>query len=320
MRPELRFLLVGLLLALALRGADAQPAPTDCPPQAAPLSAAQVEQGLADARDRGLLWRIARDGRVSHLYGTIHVARPGWMFLGPRVARAIAASDVVALEIDLLDPDMQRRIALAVRGGTDDAPLPEALAARLRARLDAECLTHAEMDPLAPALQAATLMALAARRDGLDPAYGVDGFLAAYARALGKSVRSLETPEAQVELLKGDPATAQQALADSLRQLELGKARTQLLFVAQLWEQGQADELARYRDWCECAETAAERKSLERLLDARNPALAEQVAALHAGGKRVFAAVGALHIVGPQGLPALLAARGFVVERVELGR
>jgi uncharacterized protein len=44
--------------------------------------------------------------------------------------------------------------------------------------------------------------------------------------------------------------------------------------------------------------------------------LADSIAALHRGGERVFAAVGALHMFGPQGLPALLAARGFEVERV----
>jgi uncharacterized protein YbaP (TraB family) len=30
----------------------------------------------------------------------------------------------------------------------------------------------------------------------------------------------------------------------------------------------------------------------------------------------VFAAVGALHMTGPQGLPRLMAARGYLVERI----
>jgi uncharacterized protein YbaP (TraB family) len=52
-----------------------------------------------------------------------------------------------------------------------------------------------------------------------------------------------------------------------------------------------------------------------RLLDGRNPGLADAIERLHADGS-VFAAVGALHIVGPQGLPALLKARGFAVTRM----
>ena len=55
---------------------------------------------------------------------------------------------------------------------------------------------------------------------------------------------------------------------------------------------------------------------MARLLDARNPALAEGIDALHASGRRVFAAVGALHFIGPLGLTALLGQRGYRVERV----
>lgn len=36
-----------------------------------------------------------------------------------------------------------------------------------------------------------------------------------------------------------------------------------------------------------------------------------------ASGKRLFAAVGALHMIGDNGLPALLRKQGFAVTRVE---
>jgi hypothetical protein len=39
---------------------------------------------------------------------------------------------------------------------------------------------------------------------------------------------------------------------------------------------------------------------------------------LHAQGQRVFAAVGALHMTGPNALPVLMAGRGYHVERVLL--
>jgi uncharacterized protein YbaP (TraB family) len=38
--------------------------------------------------------------------------------------------------------------------------------------------------------------------------------------------------------------------------------------------------------------------------------------AQHREGRRVFAAVGALHMVGPQSLPRLLERQGFRVERI----
>lgn len=316
----LRSGLGGLLLALAVVHAGAQqPAPAACPPQAQPVSAGQAQAWQREAHDRGLLWRIARDGRVSYLYGTVHVARPQWMFPGPRLAQALAASDTVALELDMLDADIQRRLAA---GSVADAAerLPAALAARLRVQVRAACLPQEAMATMAPAVQLAALTTLAARWDGLDPAYALDSFLSAYGRALGKAVLSLESPEAQLALLRGDPRTAQRELEHGLRQLERGQVRPMLLRIARVWDEGRDDELARYEQWCDCAETDADRAALKRLLDERNPPIAERIDALHGSGQRVFAAVGALHMVGPLGLPALLAQRGYAVQRVDLGR
>jgi hypothetical protein len=63
-------------------------------------------------------------------------------------------------------------------------------------------------------------------------------------------------------------------------------------------------------------DTAAERRLFQRILFDRNPPMAERLVALHGAGTRFFAAVGALHMIGPQGLPELLRARGFDVQRI----
>ena len=61
----------------------------------------------------------------------------------------------------------------------------------------------------------------------------------------------------------------------------------------------------------------AERASLERLIEPRNAPMAVRIDALHAGGQRLFVAVGIMHMVGDGALPRLLAERGFTVERVQ---
>ena len=87
--------------------------------------------------------------------------------------------------------------------------------------------------------------------------------------------------------------------------------------MAAMWANGQLGELESYEKWCECVETDEDRRMMRRLLDERNPGLAKGIDEVHTSGKRVFAAVGSLHMIGRMGLPALLAERGYKVERVD---
>ena len=84
--------------------APAQAPAAACPPAVVSTSAADGADGRGAPRDRGLLWRITRDGHSSYLYGTLHVGKPAWQRLGPQVAAALRASDVLALEVDPGDP------------------------------------------------------------------------------------------------------------------------------------------------------------------------------------------------------------------------
>ena len=90
--------------------------------------------------------------------------------------------------------------------------------------------------------------------------------------------------------------------------------------LALAWERADLAALASYEDWCECARDEAERAFSKRLNDDRNPGLADAIARLHNGGQSVFAAVGALHMTGPQALPALLRARGFKLQALRWAR
>lgn len=311
-----------VLLVLPALGSVPAAAQTDkaCPPPPAPLGEAQIAAGMRDARDRGFLWTATHAGITSWLYGTVHAGRADWMFPGRKVREALEAAETVALELDPTDTAVQQRLAdaLAARPGRE---LPPALRERLARRLDGECLSAAALARFAPELQIATLLVGAARRDGLEAAYGTEVFLAGFARARGKAVVSLETPEEQARaLLRDTPQETATLVAETLDELDAGRARALTARVVRVWADADHESLLRYDEWCDCRRTPADAAAMKRLLDDRNPALAERIAALHAKGKPVFAAVGSLHMVGPNGLPALLAQRGFVVERVGFGR
>lgn len=295
-------------------------APTDCPPSPSMPTAEERARAAEQARDRGFLWRISKGGKSSYLYGTIHLAKKEWMVPGPRVSAALRASQVVAFELDITDTALMRRLqsGLAAQPGEPGADLPADLAARLRERVRAACAPPEMMSAMSPEMVGATLVLMSARRDGLDASYGIDPALAHVARSLKKTVISLETPELQLKLMRSTSAAElREGMDKMLGDLEHDRARPLLLRVARVWAEGRADELERYREWCECADSERERTTLKAMLDDRNPAMADRIDALHAEGKTVFAAVGSLHMFGPAALPALMAERGYRVERIE---
>jgi hypothetical protein len=284
-----------------------------CPPAPQPFTPEMFDPARP-SRDRGPMWRIERDGRTSFLYGTLHVGRRDWLPPGPAVRTAFQQARVLALEIDPLDIDPRAMAAFVPRRGA--TPLGAALQARLDAAWAAECLPReARVGP--PEMQAVTLVGMAGRREGYESLYGSEIVLALMARGAGRAVVALESVEEQMRALEAETAAeAERLVEETLEELKSGRALRVLRSTAQVWESADLEQLQRYEQWCECVETEAERRMMKRLLDDRNPRLAERIEQLHASRGPVLAAVGALHMIGPAGLPELLRRRGFRVERM----
>ena len=317
-KKMIRIVPAALFLMAALLACPS--APARCPPPARLPSIDQLQATSEAGLDHGFLWRISKGGRSSYLYGTIHVGRPDWMNLGPQLLQALRASDTLALELDPLDPDIQLGLAQGL-ADAKDPPLPDELNLRLREQADAACISYDTIAALVPELQVEALRMLVARDDGLDPAFGIDPALAAIGHALGQHVVSLETIELQLQTLHSkDAQEAIDYVQDGLQEIESGRARAMAVRIAQVWEQSDYEQMARFAQWCQCLETPSERRMLHRALDERNPGMVERIDALHTGGSRVFAAVGSLHLFGDSGLPTLLALRGYRVERIDLQR
>ena len=116
-------------------------------------------------------------------------------------------------------------------------------------------------------------------------------------------------------LMARDDEEAATMVSEMLAELQRPRAASSLERLALAWANRDLKDLEAYGEWCDCLNTPTEREMYARLLDGRNPGLAESIERLHAEDS-VFAAVGALHMVGPQGLPSLLNARGFTVTRM----
>jgi hypothetical protein len=224
--------------------------------------------------------------------------------------------DTVAFEIDPLDEAVQREMADGL-ARVPVRPLKPEQRTRLARQMQVQCLPLDNLDTVAAEVHLMNLTVSAGRFDGLDAMYGSEIMLSLLAHGLQRSVVSLETVKFQLNLLlAANDADAETAVQEGLEDLESGLVRKVLQKTVRVWESADLDSLTRYTDWCECIKTAYDQEQMRRMLDERNPAMALRVDALHAGGKNVLVAVGALHMVGPNGLTALLAKRGYRVERV----
>ena len=317
-----RALCVCLLASrVAVSPAFGQDVGTCPPPSPTPLSAQQVQEGMAQARDRGFLWRLTKGEHSSYLYGTIHMAKREWAFPGPRILQALREIDTVALEVDPLDPKVRQELGSGLSRPPAQLEVPAALQERIERRMAFECVAPETLKKLAPQMQVLALILLAARRDGLEVAYGMDAVLAGFARTAKKNIVSLESTDTQLRasraLLGQGTSTS---LDKALDELESGRASANLARLATMWAEGDLAQLQRYDPTENDSDSEIRRALSAQVLDDRNRGMATGIDVLHSSGSRVFAAVGFLHMVGPLGLPTLMSERGYKVEAITLAR
>ena len=125
--------LLALLAVIALAHVPAHAQTNNaasCPPQATAPTPQQVQTAQAQAKDRGFLWRVTKDGRTHHLFGTIHVGKLEWAFPGAKLRAALGDAQTLAFELDPLDPALQGSLRTA--GAGSSAKLPPELDAQLK--------------------------------------------------------------------------------------------------------------------------------------------------------------------------------------------
>lgn len=296
----------------------------DCPPSAASL----VPKGgwasaAPQADDHGFLWRIEKDGRTSWLYGTVHIAKSEWMRPGPKVREALQQSDVMALEVNLETDTSARQALTAYSSDKAGADLFSKAQRERIARLVAKSCLPADMkaqtDQMSLFKQMMLLGLVQRQADGLYLEFGVDGYLAGHARQNRMPLVGLETAADQLNAGGSDHSkTLAEKIDEMLDKIEADKSHTLVVTTTNAWARGDLDKLEHYADWCDCLHTPEDQARYERLTAGRNVGMAKNIDRLHGEGKRVFAAVGAMHMVGSKGVPALLAERGFQVTRIPL--
>lgn len=255
------------------------------------------------------LWELSGpNGEHGWLFGTIHALPDGVEWRTGAVDEAVAASDLLVVEVAELGDGERAAATFEQRATTKGlAPLSRRVAAEERPALAAlmERAGRDERDFADTESWAAGLLLASAVREG-DPANGVDRALLAE----DKPVVGLESFAAQYDRFDRLPQADQaDLLAGIAREAERGHADAGI----EAWLTGDLATLEREA----LGGILAHPRLREALLDSRNREWAERIEALLRDGRAPLVAVGAAHMLGDGGLPALLAARGYTVTRLQ---
>lgn len=262
---------------------------------------------------RPALWEATGPkGEKAWLFGTIHALPAPVDWRSPAIDRALEQSDLLVLEIDNAnDPGALGRIFAKLSQSPGLPPVAARLDDARRKRL-VEAMNELGLAPRDLAgmeTWAAALTVSRAATAESQAAFGLESELMNAAR--GKPVAQLEGAEAQLRMFDSLPEIEQQDLLAGVVEEALSDRPEDTL--AKAWASGDMATIDRE------AHTGllSDLELRDALLVKRNRAWVVKLSAMLAQGRRPLVAVGGAHMAGPDGLPALLAARGLTVRRVQ---
>lgn len=262
------------------------------------------------------LWQVdGPHGEKAWLFGTIHALPEPVNWHSAKVDAALNDADRIVLEVAQIDDDGAVARTFSTLAATDRAsPLRSRIPGEAAADYDAYLKRYDVKDASLAALDTwagALVLAQAAQRDaGSDSANGVDRAVKAAANV--RPVDEFEGADTQLRIFDGLPENEQRDLLLSVI-ADTGDLRSQTRQMERAWSRGDLSAI----------EAESERGMLAdpelraALLTGRNAVWVGKLQAMFGKGQRPFVAVGAAHLVGPEGLPALLSAKGYRVTRVQ---
>jgi uncharacterized protein YbaP (TraB family) len=259
------------------------------------------------------LWTVhGRHGTV-HLLGSIHVLPPHFAWRDKRVEQVIQSADTYVFEVSP-DADVAKKF-IAEKGSLPAgqslrAMLPPASQADLDADLASVNVPEANLDSRRPWLVELALTTIQIAQTGSSPNSGVDVSLLAEARKHGKPLRFFETTEQQMALLASDDTKLElESFEAFLKDFVAQKQELPAMIAA--WSAGDVKKLGALG----LGHLADHPDAKKKLVDDRNRAWVKKIEAMLDNENGTFlVTVGALHLAGDVGLPALLRADGYKVD------
>lgn len=273
--------------------------------------------GQTEATKVPSFWKVEGKENTLWLFGSIHVLTEDHYPLAANVEEAFKASPKLVVEVDVVNTDLLGMQQIMINAGT----LPpgttlrelfgESRYARASELASASGYSLEQMNTLRPWLVTMMLTMAELGKLGYTPDHGVETYFLNRAAALDKTIVELETVESQLSIFTDmDEKTEIAGLMHTLEQLPTMETEIQSLIKA--WEEGSIEELEET-----LLDEFADYPGLyKRLVTDRNRSWTKDFTQmLNNSEDDHFVMVGALHLVGDQGVVNLLREKGFKITR-----
>ncbi len=310
-----------LIAAAALLVACA--AKTDQPRQTKAAMLAEFNLALEAAQSTSgpgmpVLWTLADEDTTIHMFGTVHLLRPGMDWRSEAFNVAFASADKVVFEVDMKSEAGQRALMkdFVARGFYTDgrtlrAALDDETEKVVEAALDSVGLPMDAVNAMEPWMTAANLGVMKLQKDGYDPNSGVDNVLEAEAKAAGKSFGFLEEARDQADAFDLLPEDVQIEFLYETAVL-LDESPRMLDLLVEEWADGDVVGLGVIVADPDTAGMGGD-AVYNSLLVNRNRNWVPRIEAMLEEPGIVFIAVGAAHLAGPDSVITMLRDKGYEV-------
>ncbi len=266
--------------------------------------------------DRGLFWKVEKDGKTSYLFGTVHAWKREWLPLNPTIEKAFTDARTLAVELDPAKVDTAKAAQSMMLGGTET--LLTRLGRPLYEQTKAEALKlgvpEASIGKMKPFAAMLVLAVTKLQQLGYTPDAGLDNYLIQKANASGKRIVELESGNQQLAVLDDLSARLQIAmLTEFLTTIDSTPKVIGELVAA--WKSG--DGAGTYATSQKgFGDPALKREFDEKFLYQRDVAMTRKIEELLRQPGSHFIAVGSLHLVGPRSIVEQLKAKGYRVDQI----
>jgi uncharacterized protein len=265
------------------------------------------------------LWLVQGPVGKVYLFGTVHLLRDGVQWRSPELEAAIGESKDLYLEV--INPADTGSIAapLLKLGYDPDHSLSSKISKSDLALLDAALLrdglgSEARYEHMQPWLIAVILQLQPEKHSGYAAENGVDLQVRKEFADAGKPVNGLESVATQLHVFSDLSQSDQVAMLQAELKAHPQTSVSRLDSLVQVWQTGDQDQIAKLLQF----EKFPDSPMYQRMLTNRNENWANELAARLKQPGTSFVSVGAAHMLGPKGLPALLTGMGFNVSRVTI--